>query len=201
MPELPNALELRDATNTVAIQEGLMDQMGDRVKSVLGVVAPPSAQALSSGNITPGNINLFSIDTEASAATDDLDTITGTTSVTAAGLNPGCLIVIRAENTARTVVVKHTTAAAWQIELADAADYPLDTTEKYLFLQLRETAPASAVYRWYEVGRAFGNDPAAERTFRSLLSITTRADPLTPSEDGYILTASGGVWYRKRLSP
>jgi hypothetical protein len=62
--------------------------------------------------------NYYRIDTEGDAASDDLDTITAGT-----GVADGHILLIRAENTARTVVVKHNTG---NILCANGVDHSLD---------------------------------------------------------------------------
>jgi hypothetical protein len=64
------------------------------------------------------------VDTESDAASDDLDTINGGTD--------GELLVLRAENAARTIVIKDGTG---NIETADGNDIDLDETEKTVLLQ------------------------------------------------------------------
>lgn len=65
--------------------------------------------------------NWHTIDTEADAASDDLDTLT------ASGVSDGFVLFLRANNTARTVVVKHNTG---NIVTTTAADLTLDETYK-----------------------------------------------------------------------
>lgn len=76
------------------------------------------------------------VDTEADAASDDLDTISGGTA--------GDLLILKAENTARSVVVKHSTG---NIELFNGQDCTLDDTEKTLLLRFDGT-------NWCEVARS-----------------------------------------------
>jgi len=78
---------------------------------------------IASGVITATAVN-HTVDTQSDAASDDLDTIT-------AG-SDGQLLLIRAENTARTVVVKDGTG---NIETPDGKDITLDTTEKVVLLE------------------------------------------------------------------
>ena len=75
---------------------------------------------ISSGSVTPTQ-NWHTIDTEGDAASDDLDTF-ATTNAT-----DGFLLIVRANNTARTVVIKHNTG---NIQTAAAADITLDETYK-----------------------------------------------------------------------
>lgn len=80
-----------------------------------------------------------SVDTEGDAASDDLDTIT-------AAVGVGEIIVLVANNTGRTVVIKHNTG---NVKLADATDFSLDDTEKSITL-LKQTG------NWIEIARGKG---------------------------------------------
>ncbi len=74
------------------------------------------------GAIVPTQF-LHTVDTEADAASDDLDTITNTNSLS--------WVILRAENGARTVVVKHNTGNIW---LRGSADISLDDAEDGVLL-------------------------------------------------------------------
>ncbi len=79
------------------------------------------------------------VDTQADAAEDDLDTITPT------NLDSGRLLLIRAEDAARTVKVKHGTG---NIRLEDGKDADLDDADRRLLIQFDGT-------NWVEVARSF----------------------------------------------
>ena len=91
--------------------------------SELGYIEMGAATELTiaAGSVTQTRM-YHTIDTEADAATDNLDTITQAA---------GHFILIRAANDARDIVVKHGTG---NIKLRGAADITLDTTEKALLL-------------------------------------------------------------------
>lgn len=74
------------------------------------------------------------VDTESAAATDDLDTINGG--------QDGALLVIRAVDSARTVVAKDNTG-----NLQLAGDFSLDNTEDTLTLLSMSNV-------WYEISRS-----------------------------------------------
>jgi hypothetical protein len=80
------------------------------------------------------------VDTQADAATDDLDTITLTTAVT------GNILILQPANAARDVVVKHNTG---NILLADGLDYTMDDVSDILFLVYD-----AAVSAWRELTRS-----------------------------------------------
>lgn len=79
---------------------------------------------IASGVIVPTHLS-HKIDTEANAASDDLDTITATY------LKAEDVLYIRPENTARTVVVKHGTG---NIYLTGSVDFTMDNTRDVLAL-------------------------------------------------------------------
>lgn len=85
-------------------------------------VGPDVAQAkestIASGVITPAAGSYFTIDTESDAASDNLDTILAT------NFKPGDIVIVQANNTARTVVLKDGTG-----NLKLSGDFSLDNTE------------------------------------------------------------------------
>lgn len=91
---------------------------------------------ISSGSATPTRTH-HTVDTEADASSDDLDTLdTGSVS-------NGALLIIRAANAGRTVVVKHEAGGPGQIHLAKGGDFSLDNADKSIVLQRRDAD-------WYE---------------------------------------------------
>jgi hypothetical protein len=111
------------------------------------------------------------VDTEGDAASDDLDTISG-------GVD-GELVVIRAENDARTVVVKHNTG---NILSSDAEDISLDNTTKNIFLTFDE-----ALSKWVSISQ-----PASARPFLHI------QDQKTSGTDGGTFTS--GAWQTRVLN-
>ena len=92
---------------------------------------------IASGSITPTH-GLHSVDTESDAATDDLANITTT------NLDDGSLLIVRANNSTRTVVVKHTAGGAGQIHLKSGLDLTLDDDTDNVILTRRGAD-------WYEL--------------------------------------------------
>ena len=120
------------------------------IRELLGGEAE-STLTIAAGSVTPDRA-IHAIDTEAAASTDDLANIDQTN-------HPdGRLLMIRAANASRTVVVKHLAGGAGQVRLADAADFPLDDADKLLLLRRLGA-------QWEEITRAFAADKAAARTF------------------------------------
>ena len=95
-----------------------------------------SELTIATGSVTP-TVSTHSIDTEADAATDNLDTIVTT------NLENGRLLLIRGENAARVVTVRNAQGGAGQINTRDNNNVVLGD-EKYMLLQRRGTD-------WYEV--------------------------------------------------
>jgi hypothetical protein len=104
--------------------------------------AMSESKTIASGVITIGNqkSTAFVVDTEGSAATDDLDTITFPAAV------DGTIISLRTSNDARDVVVKYNTG---NIVLTGAADYTLSTRRSVLVLEW-----SAVTVKWVEVSRA-----------------------------------------------
>lgn len=101
-----------------------------------------STLTIATGSITPtGQGHL--IDTEASAANDDL------TNIVTTNLPEGKFLLVRAANDARTVVLKHAAGGAGQIHLADNSDLSLDSINAWAML-IRVGAD------WYEMFRSVG---------------------------------------------
>lgn len=112
------------------------------MKKLIALFDAATELTISSGSVTPTR-TLHTIDTEASAASDDLTNITAGTS--------GQLLVFRAEHTDRTVVVKSTGNI-----LTGGADITLDSTSKFLFFIYD-----SVLAKWTVVGGTSGVNSAA----------------------------------------
>ncbi|MCI0406707.1 MAG: hypothetical protein L0209_11710 [candidate division Zixibacteria bacterium] len=82
-----------------------------------------------------GKFSYYSIDTEASAASDDLDTISGG--------NEGDLIFIKAANSARTVVLKNGTG---NIKTEGSVNLSMDNTEDLAILHFDGTSWKAALW-------------------------------------------------------
>ena len=107
------------------------DDIVDEVKGLN--LATASELTIADGAITVTQ-SVHTVDTQGDAGTDDLDTINGGTTVQ--------LIILRAENDAHTVVVKHNTGNIW---LKRKQDLSLDDLEDGLMLFWDGT-------KWIDVG-------------------------------------------------
>lgn len=116
---------------------GVVSVYADNSNTLGGAYAAPDAGELT---IATGAVTVtgtyHTIDTEADAASDDLDTISGG--------NDGQVLIIQAENTARTVVAKDGTG-----NLNLAGDFSLDNTQDSLMLLF-----SSALSAWVEISRS-----------------------------------------------
>ena len=150
MTALPAANYFNDNVRT----EGEIKQWGEDIRSVIDELMGGSAEAdltIATGAVVPTGAT-HRIDTEASASTDDLDTITATNTPS------GRLLLIRAKNTARTVVVKHNASPGVdQISLADGEDFSLNDAVKSILLFYNGTY-------WEEFWRHWGNGEVTGRT-------------------------------------
>ncbi len=92
-----------------------------------------------SGGVLAAWSTYMAIDTEASAASDDLDSVTGTSTA-------GTLLIIKPANGARTVVVKHATGTN-KFLLANGLDFAMSSTSHTLVCRHNGT-------QWVEVARS-----------------------------------------------
>lgn len=99
----------------------MYDGTSDQRITIMGVQAELTIAA---GAITMLNAGTIVVDTEADAASDDLDTITATNAI------DGDIIVLKAAGDARTVVIKDGTG-----NIACGADFSLDNTLDRIMLQ------------------------------------------------------------------
>ncbi|MFQ5954020.1 MAG: hypothetical protein ACE5JZ_03040 [Kiloniellales bacterium] len=161
MTALPAANYFNDNART----EGEIKQWGEDIRSVIDELLGGSAEAdltIATGAVTPTGA-VHRIDTEAAASTDDLDTLTAT------NMPSGRLLLLRAKNAARTVVVKHSaTPGAGQISLADGADFSLDDAKKAIVLFNNGSY-------WEEVTRFWAGE---EITARAALTAPATGDEL-----------------------
>lgn len=127
-------------------------------KQIPGAGVPETTLTIASGSVTPsgGGPGIFSIDTEAAAASDDLTNIIQT------NIPDGSFLLLRCANAARVVTVKHAAGGSGQVSLRSSADLALNITTNWLMLKRTGTL-------WEEVLRS-----GAEY----LASSTVSADPV-----------------------
>ena len=122
-PVLPAADYLGDAARTNGEMKQALDDQRDVVAMLPGGVVA-SELTISSGSITPTG-GVHTVDTEGDAASDDLDTIAVTS------MGDGCILVLSAEHTDRSVVLKD---GSDNIHIAAGADLTLDNDTKFIGL-------------------------------------------------------------------
>lgn len=115
-----------DAADVLTPINDLKSEIEDLLNGVrrIGLLSfgTPESLTISGGAITITGTHVV-VDTQASAATDDLDTING-------GGN-GKVLLMRSNNSARDVVLKHGTG---NIATSDGADVTLDSVAKFALL-------------------------------------------------------------------
>lgn len=133
--------------------------------------------------------SMHRIDTESDTSSDDLDTINGG--------SEGRVLYIRADNTARTVVVKHNTG---NILCFGAADITLDETYKFVHLIYD-----GVLSKWLAIGGSGTGTTSPLTTKGDLYTYDTANARLPVGTDGYVLgvnssTATGLEWIPRGAS-
>jgi len=117
----------------------------------------PGAQAFSELTINTGVVVstgcAHTVDTEGNASTDNLDKIQVT------NMRDGTILVLRPENIARVVTVRHMQGGSGQIYLSAAGNFSMSIENAVLVLQLKGTT-------WYELLRVSGGSMSGENQQR-----------------------------------
>jgi hypothetical protein len=113
------ALLLVDGTQAMT---GGLNMGNQAITALLSVAFKASTELTIATGAVTATQGVHRLDTQADAASDDLDTINGG--------SEGMILLVRAEHTDRTVVLKHGTG---NLQLG-AADVTLDATDKYVLL-------------------------------------------------------------------
>ncbi|WP_422024630.1 hypothetical protein [Pyruvatibacter mobilis] len=139
MTALPATDYMTDAARTEAEFKTSLEAFLAAVKEMPGggVV---SELTIASGSVTPTGF-AHTIDTEGDDPTDDL------TNIAVTNTPAGRLLMIRGENAARAVTLKHLNGGSGEISMATGADTVLDAPAKVVVFQLVGTV-------WTEVWRA-----------------------------------------------
>jgi hypothetical protein len=101
---------------------------------------------ISSGSVTPNTTGHVLIDTEGSAATDDLDQISAT------NWSQGQILLVGLANTARIVTLRHNTGSSPKIVTADGQNIRLNDLKQKVLLQYNGTD-------WDELDRWGSEEP------------------------------------------
>lgn len=141
MATIPAAGYISNAARTQSEIQTAWEDVIASVRQIPGAGQTELSLTIASGSITPaGSGGVLVVDTEASAATDDLTNIVQT------NYPDGSCILMRNNNNTRFVVLKHLAGGAGQISLDRAVDCTLDDTNKWILLERRSTS-------WFEVFR------------------------------------------------
>ena len=141
MATLPAANYLTDNARTEGEFKAGLEAMLSATKQIPGAGAADLAVTIAGDTITPaGGGGVLVIDTESSAATDDLANILQT------NYPANACILLRNADASRVVTLKHAATGNGQLFLDRSADAVLDDTRTYLLLQRRGND-------WYEVLR------------------------------------------------
>lgn len=143
-----NRLEVRDTSDAVIAHlstAGALTLSGAITGSDDVTVSKFLKLTISDATIATGAITATTsrvrLDTEAAAASDDLDTINGG--------EDGAILILSTNNSARDVVVRHLGGGTGNIRLDGAADYTIANTSSRLTLMYN-----SAQSIWAEIARS-----------------------------------------------
>lgn len=145
MTAITAANAFRNAANQ-GVGKQAFEDLRDFVAQMMGGAAE-STLTIAAGVVTPTS-GLHSIDTEAAAATDDLDTLAQT------NLQDGQFVTISLANAARLVRVRHNIGGAGKVLLKGGSHFTLANTDSFLMLKRAGTT-------WIEIARFTG--PLRER--------------------------------------
>lgn len=134
---------------------------------------------ITSGSVTPTQGN-HTVDTEADAGTDDLANIVTT------NLDDGRLLILRASNASRDVVIRHAQGGAGQVFTSDGQSITLDDAAKMVTFK-RVGAD------WYEVCRSHQRNG-------KIITIYTATGSHTPSRSVVFCRLIGGGGGKRGLT-
>lgn len=145
------ALPLKTDLNGTPTEGEFKSAIGDLYDNLSEVAGNGVGESLTiaTGSVTPTKGNLI-IDTEAGAASDDLDSILAT--------NIGeRIIFVRNTNAARSVVLKHNVAGTGKLNLIGAADVTLTDTAIHVLLEYD-----LATTTWNEIANVLNTDESVK---------------------------------------
>lgn len=130
---LPALNYLSNAARTEGEQKVALEDQLKGIKQIPGAGVADQALIISAGSVTPalGTSAILVIDTEASAASDDL------TNIVLTNVDDGAMVWVRNANAARTVVVKHSAGGSGQISLRTGGDIALSDPDRQWILLKR----------------------------------------------------------------
>lgn len=153
---VPSAGAIGNDTVTNAQQETNFENLAEALRRMMGVgTASVVTTVIAAGVATP-NGGVVVIDTEGGAPTDNLDQISP-----AAYVENSVILLVPASAGSRNVTVRYLQGGSGQFLLSTAASFTLNTPFSYLLLR-------HVGGFWIEIGRGYGSDMAAFRTFLGL---------------------------------
>jgi hypothetical protein len=172
MATIPAAGYLSTSTRTKGEAKPSLEDLIASLRQVPGAGQTELTSTIVSGSVTPaGSGGVVVIDTESSAATDDL------TNIVTTDYPDGACLLIRNANAARVVTIKHGSAGIGPVQLDRSVDYVLDDTKKWLLCVLRSGI-------WYEILR--GPSRLVSTTVAKTAAFT-----VSPGDDGRTFTCTG----------
>jgi len=124
MTDLPLRADLTSGLTTEAEFQGAIGDLYDFVSQLVDGAAPESIE-IASGVITPAASPFLIVDTEADAASDDLDRVVNT--------NIGAkTIILKCESSARPVTLRHNQSGTGKLRLTNGTTAVLDNTAKMI---------------------------------------------------------------------
>jgi hypothetical protein len=165
MASLPAFDAFTNPAQTNGPAKQAQDDMVAFISNLLGG-ATRSELTIATGSVTPGvnsHGGSFTIDTEADAASDDLDNIVTT------NVHDGELIIVSAQDAARVVTCRHAQGGDGQMSMVDASSFVLDSLSKWIMFR-NDSGTMTEVMRFY------GTDDAGFKTFRSITDVVSASD-------------------------
>lgn len=170
------------------------------VKQIPGAGIADQALTIATGSVTPalGSSNILVIDTEASAATDDL------TNIVLTNIDDGAMVFVRNANAARVVVAKHSAGGSGQLSLSTGGDFVLADPDRHWLLLKRNGTLLLEVARFPEAPLApllsksgnYTTTPADRGRFidcTATLTLTLLAAATAGKGFEQVVQCSGGV--------
>lgn len=175
MSTLPALNVISTAANEGVLKQAFEDFLA-AVKQIPGAGITETTLTIASGAVTPpsGGGGIYTIDTEAAAASDDLTTITLT------NIPDGSCLIIRPASSARLVVAKHAGGGSGQMLLRTSGDCTLGDTTHWLCLKRTGTS-------WQELWRM----PALPWV---AIDTKTGSYTVTAADRNKVLDATSGTW-------
>lgn len=124
---------LNNAARTEGEMKTAFEDLNKAARQIPGAGLADQALTIASGSVTPalGSSNILVVDTEASAATDDL------TNLVLTNIDDGALVYVRNANAARVVVAKHSAGGSGQLSLSTGGDFVLADPDRHWLLLKR----------------------------------------------------------------